>query len=301
MIRDRNKLKNSEHAISTVVSVILLLGLAVAMVAVFNVSYVPDMKTAAEFDHMGDVYEDMSRIKSNGDIMAIAMAIDNDIFFSMDMPVRMGGGYIPIIGRERSSSTLVVNDATVGMYITAEDQSNGTVYNYVLDDLGSIRYSSNNRYFMDQSFVLENGALFIVQGNRSLMKLPPSMRMDLLNGSHTDVRISVVDIFGNTGSVASNDVEYVRMESNSSNVLFNKDRLLKNMSVTIISPYPLAWSEHLDSMAAKAGLVSPAEYDVTTSNNNVTLSLYSGNNESIGLYLQEHIIDTRLNSVWVPY
>lgn len=297
----RKELVNCENAISTVVSVVLLLGLAVALVAVINVTYIPEMKTSAEFDHMGNVYEDMSRIKSNSDLMAVAMAVDDEIFFSMDMPVRMGGGHIPIIGRERSSGSLVLNDEDVEVRVTAYNSSNDISYEYVMPDLGSLRYNSNNRYFMDQSFVLENGALFVVQGNRDLMKLAPSMRVDKVANSSLSIRMSAIGLFGNRGSVTSNDVEYARMESNSSKVLFNNDMFVNNVTIDVKTSYASSWAEHFTGIASKAGLSSPVDYEVKTNSNSASVSFYTGANDSIDLYLQEHTIDTRLNSLWVPY
>ncbi|WP_129598619.1 hypothetical protein [Methanohalophilus profundi] len=53
----------SESAVSTVVSFVLLLGLFVTVLAVFNAHYIPEWKADAEKAHMDDVYDDMSQLK----------------------------------------------------------------------------------------------------------------------------------------------------------------------------------------------------------------------------------------------
>ncbi|MCG7848520.1 MAG: hypothetical protein MIO93_04995, partial [ANME-2 cluster archaeon] len=87
----------SDQAIATVISVILLLGLIIAITTTLHLSYIPAWKNDAEYSHMDDVYYDMSNLKSNIDILSAVMVTNPNSSVFVSLPVRMGGGDIPIV------------------------------------------------------------------------------------------------------------------------------------------------------------------------------------------------------------
>ncbi len=291
-------IKHCESGISTVVAAVLMLGLFVSVMAIVNVSYVPQWKGDAEYAHMGDVYEDMSTVKSNADLMAMAMSMDDNRSFSMTMPVVLGGGYIPVFGGGKSSGSLSLNDGRFDMVITAENASNGTSYQFELSDLGSLKYVSHNRYFIDQSYIVENGALIMVQNGRSLMKLSPGLSMEA-SGNDVSLYICALELAGPAATVTSNDVEYVRFTSSDSRVLFNSNETLSAVNITLNTENPRAWVQFLNTSVEYGGIDGLGGHQISSNDTSVFLELSGGSINGIELYVQKDSLNAQINPLWV--
>jgi hypothetical protein len=170
---DIDTFHRSDSAISAVISAVLVLGLIVTATTMYQVRYVPAWKSDAECSHLADVYEDMANLKSQIDMLSAVIAANPGSQVSVSVPIKMGGGDIPVIGPGRSSGTLSVNDNGCGMWIDANNATGMLPYSsdVSLTGLGSISYRSCNNYYLNQMFEYENGALILVQEDRSLMKL----------------------------------------------------------------------------------------------------------------------------------
>jgi len=69
----------SDQAIATVISVILLLGLIIAITTTLHLSYIPAWKNDAEYSHMDDVYP-IFRTSQMSYLRFFFMALKNQIF-----------------------------------------------------------------------------------------------------------------------------------------------------------------------------------------------------------------------------
>ena len=287
-----NKFLNDNSAISTVVGAVLVLGLIVTLTTTIQVSYVPAWKADAEYSHMSDVWEDMANLKSNIDILSAGLLINPDSHIMMGVPIKMGGGDIPIIAAGKSSGTLSVNSRNCSMIITANNAS-GTPYNSGSDllQLGSISYSSNNNYYIDQMFEYENGALFIVQDERSLMKLSPAITVSKLDATNISMVVSAIDIAGDEKTISSNTIEEVYLKSETSSVLFSSSALFSDVSLVVSTDYPTAWARYFNATAKRADLVYGSDYSTTVDGMNVTFMLTGGVGEDIQLHVQKVTVD----------
>ena len=287
-----NKFLNDNSAISTVVGAVLVLGLIVTLTTTIQVSYVPAWKADAEYSHMSDVWEDMANLKSNIDILSAVLLINPDSHIMMGVPIKMGGGDIPIIAAGKSSGTLSVNSRNCSMIITANNASD-TPYNSGSDllNLGSISYSSNNNYYIDQMFEYENGALFIVQDERSLMKLSPAITVSKLDATNISMVVSAINIAGDEKTISSNTIEEVYLKSETSSVLFSSSALVSDVSLVTSTNYPTAWARYFNATAKRADLVYGTDYSTTVDGTNVSFMLTGGAGEDIQLYVQKVTVD----------
>ncbi len=99
---DIGTLYRSDSAISAVISAVLILGLIVTATAMYQVRYVPAWKSDAECSHMIDVCEDMSNLKSQIDVLSAILVVNPASRVSVSVPIKMGGGDIPVISPGRS-------------------------------------------------------------------------------------------------------------------------------------------------------------------------------------------------------
>jgi hypothetical protein len=287
----------SDQAIATVISVILLLGLIIAITTTLHLSYIPAWKNDAEYSHMDDVYYDMSNLKSNIDILSAVMVTNPNSSVFVSLPVRMGGGDIPIVATGKSSGTLSLNYNECGMVITGND-SIGSVYNSTDDllDLGTLRYSSKNNYFIDQMYEYENGALILVQQNRSLTKLSPAVVMQRTDGGNISLMVSAVELIGDSRIKSSNSIEEVYVQTNNSTTLFSGG-LLSDVTIIVYTDYPDAWVQYFNMSAGRANLVYGSDYTLSSGGTNVIFTLTGGLGEEIQLYVQKNSFNVRIDVI----
>ncbi|MDF1531545.1 MAG: hypothetical protein SCH39_08435 [Methanosarcinales archaeon] len=288
----------SDQGIATVISVILLLGLIIAFTTTIHLSYIPAWKNDAEYSHMDDVHYDMSNLKSNIDILSAVMLTNPGSSVFVSLPVRMGGGDIPIVATGKSSGSLSLNTTYYGMVITGNDLI-GPVYNSTNDllDLGTIRYSSKNNYYIDQMYEYENGALLLVQQNRSLIKLSPAVVMQRTDGVNISLMVSAVELNGNSRIKSSNSIEEVYVQTNNSTTLFSGIGLLSDATITVYTDYPDAWVQYFNMSAKRADLVNGTDYTLSSGVTNVTFTLTGGPGEEIQLYVQKNSLDVRIDVI----
>ena len=245
----------SESAAATAIGAVLLLGIIFSIFAVIWLYYVPEWKSDAESSHMDDVYEDMANIKSNIDLMSIVLASNSSYINSsnqspsfpypmMSVPFHMGGGDIPVIGSIKSSGSLAVNRDNCTMDILVNGSTNP-----IHLGCGTITYNSQNRYYMDQDFSYECGALILDQNGQSVMTLYPSIcfsgtQTDGYNVSINTVTISPSDL---PRTISSNKGCSLRLTGIDYKPRYDSDidGNVSYFTLKINTKHPNAWEQYL--------------------------------------------------------
>jgi len=290
----------SESAVSTVVSFVLLLGLFVTVLAVFNAHYIPEWKADAEKAHMDDVYDDMSQLKARADMLSLASSLDENSTVSLSIPIKMGGGDIPIVGPTKSSGVLSVNDDdNFRISIEGLNTTNSTNQLVISDSYfpGNIRYASNNGYYVDQTFAYENGAVIVSQRERSLMKMDPSISIKNQSGTLLKVDLTLMEITGDRVVITSNGIEEVKLTGNDWVEEFNstKNESLTNLTISMNTSYPSAWAKYLNDSAKSEDLAYPSDYNVDEGEDYVIFNLNSSDS-NIDFHLNKATVDARVGT-----
>lgn len=294
----------SESAVSTVVSFVLLLGLFVTVLAVFNVHYIPEWKSDAEKAHMDDVYDDMSQLKARADMLSLssrlASSLDENSAISLSIPIKMGGGDIPIVGPTKSSGMLSVNDDdNFRISIEGLNTTNSTDQLVISDSYspGNIRYASNNGYYVDQTFAYENGAVIVSQRERSLMKLGPSISIKNQSESLLKVDLTLMKIAGDRVVITSNGIEEIKLTGNDWVEEFapTKNESLTNLTISINTSYPSAWAKYLNDSAKSEDLVYSVDYNIDEGDDYVIFDLNQPA-DNIDFYLNKATVDARVGT-----
>jgi hypothetical protein len=248
---------------------------------------------------MIDVCEDMSNLKSQIDVLSAILAANPASQVSVSVPIKMGGGDIPVIGSGRSSGTLSVNDNGCGMWIDANNATGMLPYSsdVNLTGLGSISYRSCNNYYLNQMFEYENGALILVQEDRSLMKLAPAITLQQFGGTGISMAVSAIEVTGDKRTISSNAVEEVHLTSDSRALLFSGGQPFSYVEVTVFTEYPDAWAQYFNRTANDAGLNS-SEYAVDVSGTSVKFLLVGeAGVDDITLRVRKSVVDARLDVI----
>ncbi len=176
------------------------------------------------------------------------------------------------MGPTKSSGVLSVNDGIYKINITGTNSSGSNISpgNYTS---GNIRYSSNNGYYVDQTFTYENGAVIVSQRERSLMKLDPSISIENQSGSLL-VDLTLMEIAGDRVVITSNGIEEIKLTSNDWIEEF-ENKSLTNLTISMNTSYPSAWAKYLNDSAEDADLASPSDYNVDEGEDYVIFNLNS--------------------------
>ena len=295
----------SKSAIATVISAVLVLGLIVTATTMLHVQYIPAWKGDSECAHLTDVRVDMSNLKSTIDILSAVLAVDPESIVSMSTPIELGGGDIPIVGTTKSSGMLAVNVNDCGIRVVASNETHPSIYDSGTDltHLGAIHYHSHNNYYINQMFECENGALIIVQDNRSLMKLSPAITITKnASTSNIIVAINAIKLIGEKRTISSTVVEGVMLTSKTLSELFSSGNDLFNVAtvnITMYTDYPDAWEKYFNTTARNAGLGygGSNDYTITSDVNSVTLSVNGQAGEDISLHVSRITIYASVGNI----
>ena len=235
---------NSESAASTVIAAVLLLSIIFTIFAVVRIAYVPEWKNDAEQLHMSKVNKDMAELKSSADMIILLQSSNSssDKFHfsvpSVNVPVSMGGGELPILDTSKSSGTLSVNTEPCIVTITTEEG------NKISINSGTITYSSNNSQYVDQVFRYENGAIILAQGKRSLMTQFPSLFRIKKTGEYNyNVSIQAINISGDSDTISSDTDASLRLTGSPQNITYLGNT--SSFDYKITTKYPDAWESYL--------------------------------------------------------
>ncbi|MCC4769799.1 hypothetical protein FXV91_06175 [Methanosarcina sp. DH2] len=308
----------SESATSTVIGAVLLLAIVFSVFSVVRIGYVPEWKNDAEYSHMDDVWEDMADIKSKIDMMSIVMASNpNSSYLNssdpdssspqlvMSAPLHMGGGALPLIGPIKSSGTLAVNKDKCVMSIIANpsDLDPKTVdpdMYFKSIDCGTITYNSQNRYYVDQVFSYEGGALICGQKEQSVMMLYPSVRFSRTSANEYNVTINAIRIFEKEyyppEVISSNSGCSLRLAGLDYRPLYDSDidnfGNIDRFKLTVYTRHPDAWKIYIEKTISDAG-IDPGEYTIEKSESGSVRLTFPSEASTIGLkrlYLSETVV-----------
>jgi len=162
MIKYR-KIKDSDNAVAGVVVAVLLIGLFVSALAVVQSSFVPNWMEQKEAEHMDTVENQFTQLKYAIDTLTVS----ENKYGLISSPITLGSKEMPYFSSARSYGNLnILPDACNITFENDETEENIS--------LGSIRYESTNQYFLDQTYIYENGALILSQDKGSSLKVEPS-------------------------------------------------------------------------------------------------------------------------------
>ena len=155
-------LKNSNEGAAGIVVAILLIGLFLSVIAMVQMVYVPQWMKEKEAEHMDQVANQFLQLKSSVDTLSVS----EQKYKMITNPITLGSREMPFFSSNRAYGTLDILPNDYEISIENSEKS-------VVLSLGSIKYSSQNSYYISQSYTYENGALILSQTGRDLMSIKP--------------------------------------------------------------------------------------------------------------------------------
>lgn len=286
------KFKNSDEGVVGIVVAVLLIGLLVSVISLVQMVYVPKWMEQKESEHMEEVAAQFSQLKYAIDTHSATKQKNNPISAS----VTLGSGELPYFMSVRSFGQLEILEKNSSITIIKKDSPNESY------SLGTIKYSSSNAYFVDQSYIYQCGAVILEQSKGNTIFIKPSFSVQLEKNVTIHFNIIKLTTIAKKGSVSGYGIypiqtEYLGPEELSE----NKTKNIKQ--IVIDTEYVTAWHSFLNGTLINAGLKyygnGPNNYSISTSDEKVIVEFYGPITVDLNLKVIE--IGAQIAPGWIEY
>jgi hypothetical protein len=215
---------------------------------------------------------------------------------TLNIPLHIGSWKMPLTGPTMFTGSVSVNTDRCKMTITPENDSNKAK----VINCGTIAYHSNNKYYVDQTFKYENGALILAQKEQSVMKLYPSIRVSEVSSGNYSFSINAVEVRGLADTLSSNSDGSIYLEGCAFVSLYDSDDYgnVESFVLTIDTDHPDAWETYFNEMLTGAGLEKNDDYALIIENDHLSFSFpEAGSTNSLKrLYVGKTAVNAELVS-----
>ena len=243
-----------------------------------------------ESEHMGEVTSQFAYLKFATDVQLYSPTNSN---LSISVPITLGSDKIPYLLSERSYGDLdILSGSSV---VTIKNSTNSYIYS-----LGTIKYSSRNSYFVDQTFSYEAGAVIVSQHQGNFLSLSPFFSVNnsqIINISFTLVNISSVGSKTSANGYSTTSILTKYLSSSDQTVTISNIT-----NITINTSYPSSWKSYFNETLEDEGLDYglSSDYWITYSEDDNWIILHfntSENSNSLDLSIKK--ISAQITPGWI--
>lgn len=279
-------LKTKNEAVAGIVVAVMIVGLVLAVVSIIQTIYVPKWMETREAEHMGVVSDQFSQLK---------FAVDSQIALQKNSPI---------------SSSITLGSRELGFFVSNKAfgrlaiNTNGWAYRVVTtigntyeDNLGVLRYNSENAYFLNQAYTYESGGVVLDQTQGYVYIIKPDLSVNY-NTSLRQVTLSLRCIDLVPTDERTSITGYGTYPIRTQYLTSTNTSIDLIQSLTIITSYPNIWYNFVNATLSDAYLVKNTDYTITKTSNQVTLSFNYPPLNNVILDLEKCSISTQITLGW---
>jgi len=259
--------KTTDSAVVGIVTAILLIGLIVLVISIVQIVYVPIIMEQREAEHMDRVAEQFAFLTSVID----NQAAEGNKGIPIATFVTLGSKELGLLASSKAFGTLEVLENSGAITIQNESMTNTF-------QIGTICYSSNNAYYLDQSYTYDAGSMIVSQSQGNKMMVRPNFFVDynktrnIVNISFDVVNISSIGskIIAAGYGICGIQTEFIDI---STNITYTDVS-----TMTIATSFSPAWFVFISRSLIDAGLkleVDPPQVILTDMGNALKLDFPS--------------------------
>jgi len=254
-----NTLRNANEATVGIIVAILLVGLILSVIGIVQTFYVPRWMEEREAEHMERVLDQFSLLK---------FAIDMQILTEQDTPVAtsisLGNKKLPFLTSSSSFGFLGIS-SNLGINITTDTNSTQI-------SIGRITYSSENVYFLDQTFIYEAGAVIISQSEGNVMSMIPTFGV-MYSNPVVKLTFDAVNILGIGQKISVTGYGVCPIQTKFLNA--NITNIIDVQNITLDTNYQNAWSMFINSSLSEKGLNGDSDFWINTTDSGIEIDFAS--------------------------
>ena len=252
-----------DDGLSEVVGFVLLLGVIVVALSVYQVYAVPAAGRENEIAHMNHVKDRFVDYKISLDSLWV-----NDrsgVLLSMAFDLGTGapttGGtalMLPIFTPAGSGGTVSVAEGGARLNVTVweEGEDSALIPEVLVPDLplGSFTYESTNHYWVDQIWTYQMGAVFLIQEGEAVVRVAPSISVYNDTNNNTHLVVAPISLAGSDMIAGSGPVRIeTRMRLNPESSLGGEyDKVSLAIEVDDGPVSARAWKRAFDEVGPRA-------------------------------------------------
>ena len=222
------------RAVAGVIEALLMVALVAVIISTIQLVYVPQIMEQKEAEHMDQISNQFSSLKSMIDLQIISRS-DAPIF-SM---ITLGSRELPYFITASAYGEVNVVDSSTSRIVVDEDE-------WQAIPLTKISYQAYNIYFVDQTYILEGGGIIVDQQNgEPVMRVDPGLNVD--NSSNIDIYLDLPIIHGAKGKNFTYGLGKCFVRTNFSNIITYHNFTMISSNIKIYTAYPEAWYKSLNS------------------------------------------------------
>jgi len=158
----------NDDAVSTVIAMMLILGIIVTLLAIYSATYLPGLKQQSEIEHSRDVANAFARFGS--DIEYVISRSDSDIDYMISHnksvrfsePFSLGGGGV-LLSPVRSSGLVTIGEERPLVNVTVTNTTQGKMTGNI--SLVIVSYVPSFTSWEPQGYLWEYGFVAVTKGN----------------------------------------------------------------------------------------------------------------------------------------
>lgn len=218
-------------AVAGIVAAVMIVALVISVISIVQTVYVPNWMEEREYEHMEKVAAEFSRLSFAFDVLA---ETEQDI--PITASITLGSKELGFLMSSRAYGSISILED--GCFLLTED----TLGSQNLYPLLSLKYSSENAYYLDQSLIYESGAMIISQVEGDVMAGQPSFTT---NPVDTNISFDVIQMepLGERLTLGGYGTYPIRTEYINS---YN-ETVIDLENFTIETNYPYVWHNFLNT------------------------------------------------------
>ncbi len=248
----RRKFIDRKQAVAGVIEALLLVALVSIIISTIQLVYIPQMMEQKEAEHMDLVSNQFSYLKSMIDIQYMT-----DSTVPISSMITLGSRELPYFITARAFGELsLYRDEKCNITIT----ENHPWFWDTTYPLTSIKYEAYNSYFVDQTYAIEGGGIFVKQPNgKSVSRARASISLTNASGNpfisfDLPKFIGISDIKNSTYGHGK-----CMIRTNFSKKV--PDNRIDNVTINITTFFPNAWNESFQNLEDASYLLNITTYE----------------------------------------
>ena len=282
----RRNLSNKDEAVAGIVVAVMIVGLVLAVISIIQTIYIPKWMETRESEHLGVVADQFSQLK-----FAVVSQISLKETVPISTSITLGSRELGFFMSNKAFGRLSLISNGWSYKVTR------TVGDTYEDFCGTLRYTSENSYYLDQSYTYEIGGVVLNQTQGAVFSIKPEFTAAYNTSVHrVTLQLRCIDFSseGDKNSISGYGTYPVKTKYSTE----TNSTLTSVKTFTIYTPFPTIWLNFLNSTLAGANLVKNTQYTITKTSNQVTVTfLYPPVNDVV-LNLRKVYIITQITAGW---
>jgi hypothetical protein len=281
-------ISSSEQGAGAVIGTLMAVSVLAIVLSLFVTEYVPRWMEDKEAEHMMLVYNEFSSLKSTIDTQVMDARAQNSKSLVMYTPITLGTKGVSIFAPD-SSGTLTLSPlgSTCRLRNTTTELAVST---------GNIKYRSHNIYFIQQTYVYENGAIIVAQSAGDSIKIGPQFNIQKV-GQFVEVSFTLTSVVCMSDSISGTQTLGIQTQVTTYYATSYTWPKGERIEIELTTDYPHAWEDYFNAtLKAKALVYGPAnDFIITTpTDTSVVVTIYNVQTLDVGL----GSVDTRIERGW---